>query len=585
MCFVKAQATGTLLLTIEYQPTPPTMKTYLTAGPLVWLLALIALSPSLIAQPSAIYAGGPVYYGRDYSIDELRNSGFETVIVWTIHIEANGDLGFNGEFPLVRNGGYVGNESYPDFPGDVARLKAAPTSVRRVEFGLSAAGSGTFEAVRTFYEREGFGPGTTLYRNFAALREAIPGIDALNNDDESTYHAPSAVAFTKMLAELGFRNAIVPYTNSGFWRTLVSEVNAAYPGNIDRNYLQCYAGGAFNNPCSSTWDFGIPMYPGLWGGNGRQSPADVENRMNAWQDECDITGGFMWIYDDFDNSPAVADYAGAINRALASEVTDHTDPVGTGEVTARAEINAAESADRAFDNLATGSVQNTTWSKWLDNGGVPSATDPSWIRIRLPQAVVVNTLAVTSGNDVPERDPTDFTLQGSTDGSSWTTLGSWSAQTWATRLERKTWETGNASGYSYYRLNVTRNRGNIGMTQLAEIELLGPAGGAESSNEACDDCDNTTSVARVPYATREAATDVVVYPSPFQDQLTLELPNGHEFTQVKLFSLAGQLMVTQRIEEGRRAIQLNALGDLTRGTFVLRLEGPGATVTRKLVKE
>jgi len=225
---------------------------------IVLVLGLLS-NISIIAQESAIYAGGAVYRGRDYAIDELRNSGYTTLIIWTIHIENNGDLGFNGEFPLVKNGVYVGNDTYPNFPADIVRLKTAPTSINRVEFGLASAGSGTFNSVRNFYNSEGFGPGTTLYKNFAALKAAVPGIDAFNNDDEVTYHAPSAVAFTKMIASLGFKNAIVPYNNSNFWRTLVSEVNASYPGNVDRNYLQCYAGGSSNNPCSSVW---LPLKTG-----------------------------------------------------------------------------------------------------------------------------------------------------------------------------------------------------------------------------------------------------------------------------------------------------------------------------------
>ena len=80
------------------------MKTHPTLRSLVCLLVLIIVNVPLVAQPSAIYAGGPVYRGRDFAIGELRNSGFSTLIVWTIHIEADGDLGFNGEFPLVRNG-------------------------------------------------------------------------------------------------------------------------------------------------------------------------------------------------------------------------------------------------------------------------------------------------------------------------------------------------------------------------------------------------------------------------------------------------------------------------------------------------
>ncbi len=270
---------------------------------------------------SAIYAGGPVYHHRDYAIDELRNSGFNTVIVWTIHIQENGDFSFNAEFPIVKSGKYVGHKYHPNFPSDIEKLKTAPTSINRIEFGLSAAESGTFEAVRKFYEQEGFGPGTTLYQNFLALKNAIPGIDAFNNDDESTYDLPSAVAFTKMLAGLGYKNAIVPYQNSGFWKQLVEQVNKAYPGNIDRNYLQCYAGGRNNNPCDSKWNFGIPIFPGLWGGPSHLSAVRVENQLEKWKSTCGIDGGFMWLYDAFDHSPAVKGYATAILNAITS---DHT---------------------------------------------------------------------------------------------------------------------------------------------------------------------------------------------------------------------------------------------------------------------
>ncbi|WP_282087893.1 T9SS type A sorting domain-containing protein [Aquimarina algiphila] len=563
------------------------------------LLLVIVSTTQLIGQESAIYAGGPIYNNRNSSISELRNSGFTTVIVWTIHIESNGDLGFNGEFPLVQNGVYVGNQSYPNFPADIALLKTAPTSINRVEFGLAAAGSGTFAAVQNFHNSEGFGPGTTLYKNFEALKAAIPGIDAFNNDDEVTYHAPSAVAFTKMLAGLGYKNAIVPYRNSTFWSTLVSEVNAAYPGNIDRNYLQCYAGGSANNPCSSTWDFGIPVFPGLWGGSGQSSVSTVESRMNSWQNNCGITGGFMWIYDDFDSSPSVAAYAGAINNALSpgsvpgvanspnpsngasnistnsslrwsagaganshnvyfgtssslgsgdfkgnqsntsytpgtlntattyywridevnslgtttgatwsfttgtSTTVDHTDPVGTGIITARAQINTAESADKAFDNLFTNGTQNIDWSKWLDNGGVPSTSNPSWIQIQLPSAVVVNKITLTSANDVPDRDPNNFDIQGSNNGTNWTTLNSWSGQTWVNRFERKEFSFTNTTAYTYYRINITKNKANINMTQICEIELLGPAG-TSNPPTGCTDCIDFNTITLVSYSNQDA---------------------------------------------------------------------------------
>ncbi len=808
------------------------MKTHKSIFQHLLLLLLVTVSTRGIGQESAIYAGGPIYNNRNSSINELRNSGFTTVIVWTIHIESNGDLGFNGEFPLVQNGVYVGNQSYPNFPADIALLKTAPTSINRVEFGLAAAGSGTFAAVQNFHNSEGFGPGTTLYKNFEALKAAIPGIDAFNNDDETTYHAPSAVAFTKMLAGFGYKNAIVPYRNSAFWRTLVNEVNASYPGNIDRNYLQCYAGGSRNNPCSSTWDFGIPVFPGLWGGSGQSSVSAVESRMNSWQNNCGITGGFMWIYDDFDSSPSVAAYAGAINDALSSgsvpgvanspnpsnaassisinsslgwssgsganshdiyfgtsslleledfkgnqsntsynpgtlntattyywridEVNslgtttgtvwsfttgtsttiDHTDPVGTGVITARAQINTAESADKAFDNLFTNGTQNTNWSKWLDNGGVPSASDPSWIQIQLPSAVVVNRIALTSANDVPDRDPNNFNIQGSNNGTNWITLNSWSGQIWANRFERKEFSFANTIEYTYYRINTTKNRGNIDLTQICEIELFGPVG---TSNPlvGCTDCidfstttlasysnqdtdeinfvedngdaarlvdntwkrsidtysitantviefefkstaegeihgigfdeDNSLSSNRIfkvhgtqnwgiqdydnypsegNYKTyvipvgnsytgnamnlvlvndndngrgnnssfkniriyensstrivlnsnktilnelddepiKSLNNDLSAYPNPFTNQVKLKLPENHDFTDVKIYNISGQLLVEKNIDSKNKIVEFTALEKLEKGMFIIKLESDKKTVLHKLIK-
>ena len=112
------------------------------------VLLLSLLFSSVTFADSGVYAGGPLYYSRDVSINELKTSGFTNVVVWTIHIEQDGSLGFNGEFPLVRDGIYIGDNSYPEFRNDIASLKTGNTSITRVEFGLSAAGSGTYQAVR-----------------------------------------------------------------------------------------------------------------------------------------------------------------------------------------------------------------------------------------------------------------------------------------------------------------------------------------------------------------------------------------------------------------------------------------------------
>jgi hypothetical protein len=264
---------------------------------------------------SAVYGGGPFYKTPATSIPELRTSGFTTAVIWTIHIDTAGNFNYNAEFPIVANGQYIGHNTYPDFPHNVALLKTQPTSIRRVEVGLSAWGSSTFQNIKNLITAQGTGPTSNLYKNFKALKDSIPDIDAINFDDESTYDVSSSVQFAVMLSVLGYKVALCPYTSAAYWKSVASQTNAQRPGTVDAVFLQCYDGGASNNPCSTTWDFsGISVYPGLWDAN--YTPSGVQTKMAGWKTQCNINGGFMWLYDDFKNTVKTQQYASAINTAL-----------------------------------------------------------------------------------------------------------------------------------------------------------------------------------------------------------------------------------------------------------------------------
>lgn len=262
---------------------------------------------------SAVYGGGPFYNNAAVTIPEIRSSGFNTAIVWTIHIDAKGNLNFNAEFPLVTDGAYVGTSKYPMFAGNMTLLKTPPSSVTRIEFGLSAAGSSTFANIKALVNSEGTGSTSKLYKNFKALKDSIPAVDAFNFDDESTYDIASSVKFAVMLNDLGFKVALCPYNNSNYWTSVASQTNTQRTGCVDKIFLQCYDGGASNNPCS--WNFnGLPIYPGLW--DTKDTPASVQTKMTNWKNQCSIKGGFMWLYDDFKGTAKTKQYASAINNAL-----------------------------------------------------------------------------------------------------------------------------------------------------------------------------------------------------------------------------------------------------------------------------
>lgn len=146
---------------------------------------------------------------------------------------------------------------------------------------------------------------------------------------------------------------------------------------------------------------------------------------------------------------------------------DHTDPVGSVAITGRASISDGEAETMAFDN--------DPQTKWLDNGGIPSVEEPSWIQVDFPTSVAVGVLAITSANDGPERDPENFTLVGSNDGGvTWTTIGDWLGESFDERFERKLFSADNALAYNTYRLNISKNKGDSNLMQLGEIELIGP---------------------------------------------------------------------------------------------------------------
>src|SRR5580704_6001309 len=64
---------------------------------------------------SGIFGRGPFYKTANFNVDndiaEIEHSGFSEAIVWSVEVNAQGDLNFNGEFPLTSNGVYVGNKT------------------------------------------------------------------------------------------------------------------------------------------------------------------------------------------------------------------------------------------------------------------------------------------------------------------------------------------------------------------------------------------------------------------------------------------------------------------------------------------
>jgi hypothetical protein len=210
-----------------------------------------------------------MYPGDDSTFENIRTSGFTTVILSSFYIHANGDV-YSGDdrAPIIHDGRYVGNK---EWISRVASLKQRPGSVTRIEILLEGRWynqpPNTFDFIQDWSDPKKVIPGivtgtgrrSTLYTISEIFRKEI-GVDAVCIDDESVYNSASTIRFGKMIHKLNMHMSLCPFRNSGYWKDVIS---GSKKGLVDAIYLQCYDGGARNAPgrWKDSLDTELPVYP------------------------------------------------------------------------------------------------------------------------------------------------------------------------------------------------------------------------------------------------------------------------------------------------------------------------------------
>jgi hypothetical protein len=296
----------------QLAPSAPLQQTAATSG----AAQTRAVTPKAPTGYVGILGGGPVYKHIPKNIQQLKQSGFNELIVWSVEVGSTGDLNLNAEFPLTSGGAYIGNETYPYFPADLKTIKHG--TVKRVTLSIGSSNYGDWQDIKALVDSQGTGPSSILYKDFAALKAALP-LDAIDFDDENSYDSSSTIKFAVMLGKLGYKVTMDPYTNSSYWISVVSQINTQRAGTVDGIHLQTYAGGIGNNPCVG-WNFGsVPVYPGVSDQTSAppdKTPAEAKTAMMTWHTQCGITGGWLWIFDQIAGTSLVRKYANAITKGV-----------------------------------------------------------------------------------------------------------------------------------------------------------------------------------------------------------------------------------------------------------------------------
>lgn len=142
---------------------------------------------------------------------------------------------------------------------------------------------------------------------------------------------------------------------------------------------------------------------------------------------------------------------------LVPVMTSNTSPSGT----ASASSVGVGPAWNAFDD-----DQTTQWASDV-------TSFPEWLRYQFPSAKTVRAYGVQASSR-PALSPTDFELQGSNDGTAWTTLHSVAGATWAI-YQAKRWLVPAAAqaSYTYYRIYITAATASVDdVVWVARFELF-----------------------------------------------------------------------------------------------------------------
>jgi len=191
--------------------------------------------------------------------------------------------------------------------------------------------------------------------------------------------------------------------------------------------------------------------------------------------------------------------SGSNNELIGGDLTDPEDNGVDGSDTnwnwtsiVASEENywTGEGAYNVFDNKV-----DVGDAKWCCGGA------PVWIYVQFSQTYVLSHFTITSGNDVPNRDPDIWRIQGSNDGTNWTDIflydndgvSPFSARHQTMRYDGSGTDFSTPAAYSYFRYYVTSTITDD-EHQINELEFFGNPDSTAPTLSSSTPADNATGV-------------------------------------------------------------------------------------------
>jgi len=202
-------------------------------------------------------------------------------------------------------------------------------------------------------------------------------------------------------------------------------------------------------------------------------------------------------------------------------------------------------------------IDNEVMSKFL------TFHQAAWIIYHATGVFLVDSYSFTSANDAELRDPKNWTLEGSNDGTNWTNIDTRNNQDFPYRFERKYYDVANPGEYEYYRLNISNDGANE--LQLSELELFGT------------EVLNTSSTTKPGLTNGGSGKPVLLYPNPVKNSLCIN--TAYTNYSIEIYTLAGLTVYKSTGNNGESILNTK---DLSNGIYLIQLSTEDESYTGKI---
>lgn len=181
-------------------------------------------------------------------------------------------------------------------------------------------------------------------------------------------------------------------------------------------------------------------------------------------------------------------------------------------------------------------------------------------------SAIATYIEITTANDFPERDPIDFEVSGSIDGTNFTLIDTGAVICIPDRFNSRLYDITNTNEYNFYRVNFTAPcdpSGGIGIPsiQLAEVQLYE----AELGREDHEFSNN----------------DVLIYPNPTEGSFTIKYNSSAALDIITVSSISGQLIKTIT-PDSSSALEEVQLPNVSKGLYFVQLRSNKQSVVKKI---